>query len=178
MNATPIGRISRISFFTDMTRADAPVIPLGFILEAAWPDQARWLGLIGRTRLTRPELDKINLTTWPDLCAPFALLDSLFEKGWQSAWGEAGYSIQKDWSRSAFSVKTDDYPAVGTLTADTSEEWTATSDVLCTQLNALHVKLGPILIARPIPPRASPAPPITRPIESRTRVGMPEALAA
>lgn len=177
MTSTPVGRISRISFFTDMTRADAPVIPLGFILEAAWPNQARWLGLIGRTRLTPLELDRINLTTWPDLRAPFGLLDSLFEKGWQSAWGEAGYSIQKDWSRSAFNVDTDDH-SIGTLTAETPEAWTATSDVLCTQLNALHVKLGPILIAQPTPLRASSAPPITRPIESRTRVGMPEALAA
>jgi hypothetical protein len=177
MSATPVGRISRISFFTDMTRADAPVIPLGFILEAAWPDQARWLGLIGRTRLTPLELDKINLITWPDLRAPFALLDNLFEKGWQSAWGEAGHSIQKDWSRSAFSVDTDDHP-ITTLTADTPEAWTATSEVLCALLNALHVKLGPALVAKPTPLRAPAAPLITRPIESRTRVGMPEALAA
>ena len=80
----PLGRISRISFFTDMTRADAPVIPLGYMVEAAWPEQARWLGMIGRTRLTPFELEHVSLATWPDLRAPFGMLTTLFDHGWES----------------------------------------------------------------------------------------------
>src|SRR5437667_12259082 len=57
MTIPAIDRIFRMSFFTDMTRADAPVIPLGCMLEAAWPDQARWLGLIGRTPAFYPPYD-------------------------------------------------------------------------------------------------------------------------
>ena len=34
MTKLALGRVSRISFQTDMTRANVPVIPLGFILEA------------------------------------------------------------------------------------------------------------------------------------------------
>jgi len=165
-----------------MTRADAPVIPLGFMLEAAWPDQARWLGLIGRTRLTPLELDAVNTATWPELRAPFDMLDKLFDGGWNSAWGSAANSIQQQWSRSSFSIDNGDFPLTN-MSAETAEAWTGTCDVLCTHLHMLHVQLAPVLIAQPTPlppkPPTAPKPPIvTRPIESRTRVGSPEALAA
>jgi hypothetical protein len=176
MTASPVGRISRISFFTDMTRADAPVIPIGFMLEAAWPEQARWLGLIGRTRLTPLELDRVNSTTWPELHAPFDMLDKLFDHGWAAEWGDAGSSMQKQWSRSSFSIETSEHPLT-TLSAETAEAWTASSNALCAQLNALHLRLAPVLVAKPVPLRPPPAA-ITRPIASRTREGIPEALAA
>jgi hypothetical protein len=177
MTNPTIGRISRISFLTDMTRADASVLPLGFMLEAAWPDQARWLGLIGRTRLTPLELDRVNLTTWPDLRAPFNMLDKLFDQGWQSEWGGAGVTIQKQWSRSAFAIDIDDYP-LKTFSADTAEAWASTCEALCASLNALHVRLAPVLVAPLIPLRAPKAPAVARPIDIRTRAGAPEAMAA
>jgi hypothetical protein len=184
MTDIAVGRISRISFFTDMTRADAPVIPLGFMLEAAWPEKARWLGLVGRTRLTPLELDRINATTWPELQAPFGKLAELFEQGWESPWGEAGTAIQAGWSRSSFSVDTSEHQLSDVCSADTPEAWTSTCDVLCTTLNALRVKLAPTLIAKPVRLRAwqpnKPAPAaVTRPVDFRMRVGAPpEALAA
>jgi hypothetical protein len=177
MTDTAVGHLSRISFFTDMTRAEAPVLPLGFMLEAAWPDQARWLGLIGRTSLTRAELDCVNLTTWPELRAPFDLLDGLFDKGWEAKWGHADEAIRSEWSRSAFAIHTDQHP-LSTLSAETAEAWTSTCDVLCTQLNALRVRLVPSLVARQLEFRRR-APIITRPIDFRMRVGAPpEATAA
>lgn len=172
-----IGRISRIAFFTDMTRAGAPVLPLGFMLEAAWPAQARWLGLIGRTRLTPFELAQVNLTTWPALRMPFGMLDQLFEQGWASEWGQASQSIQKTWSRSALTIMTDEYPLT-TLSAETAEAWASTCDVLCTHLNALHVKLVPALVAEPMQIFQAPPVAVARPIDLRTRTGSPEAIAA
>jgi hypothetical protein len=172
-----IGRISRISFYTDMTRADAPVLPLGYMLEAAWPDKARWLGLIGRTRLTPLELDRVNETTWPELRAPFGMLADLFEAGWAAAWGDAGVAIQNGWSRSSFGIDTTDYPLGDAVSAETAEAWSGTCDVLCTQLNALHVKLAPTLIAKPIklrPAISKAPPPVARPLDIRTRQGAPE----
>jgi hypothetical protein len=78
---TALAHISRISFATDMTKGGSPEIPLGYMLEAAWLDQARWLGLIGRTRLTTQELKRVNLHTWPELEKPFSLLSRLFDQG-------------------------------------------------------------------------------------------------
>ncbi len=183
MTVPALGRLSRISFFTDMTRADAPVIPLGYMLEAAWPDRARWLGLVGRTRLTPLELDRINLTTWPDLHAPFRLLADLFEQGWKSPWGEAGAAVQSGWSRSAFAIDTNEH-SLDTMSAGSAEEWTATCDQLCVQLNELHVRLAPVLVAKPArlltlkPTKPVPAA-VAHPTDLRMRFDAPEeALAA
>jgi hypothetical protein len=186
MTITPLGRITRISFLTDMTRADAPVIPLGYMLEAAWPEKARWLGLVGRMRLTPLELDRVNKTTWPELHNPFATLADLFEKGWDAQWGEAGTVIQNGWSRSAFSVETSEHQIGPALSAESAEAWGGTCNLLCAELNALRVKLAPTLIAQPIrlqpaarktrPPTPEPTPPpIARPIDMRMRDDVPMA---
>lgn len=111
MTTVAVGRISRIEFQTDLTRGNAPLIPLGFLLEAAWIDQARWLGLIGRTTLIRPERDLINFATWPELEKPFVLLERLFDRGWDVDWGEAGSAVQADWCRSALSINVADASA-------------------------------------------------------------------
>ena len=79
MQPTPKASVSRIFFVTDMTTAAAPEIPLGFLVEASWPGDARWLGLIGRTLLTAAELPRINLRTWPEMEKPFGMLDRLFD---------------------------------------------------------------------------------------------------
>ena len=105
----PLGRISRIAFVTDMTRGDAPVIPLGYMVEGAWLDRARWLGLIGRTRLTPLEPNTVDLTSWAQLESPYDLLNSFFDRGWAATWGEAGSIIQQEWLRSALQITIDDY---------------------------------------------------------------------
>jgi hypothetical protein len=146
-----MGRISCISFVTDMTRANAPLIPLGFVLEATWPEQARWLGLIGRTRLTEPELDKINRATWPELQTPFGLLNKMFEQGWDSAWGEAGTILQNSWVRSSIAIDVDEYPLISEFSAETPEKWAGTCDGLGIVLNGFGAKLVPT-IQPPKPP--------------------------
>jgi hypothetical protein len=121
-----------------MTRVDAPVIPLGYMLEAAWPEKARWLGLIGRMQLTPLELDRVNTTTWPELRNPFGMLADLFEKGWVAQWGDAGSAIQGGWSRSAFHIDTHDHQIGDALSAESLEAWAGTCNLLSAELNALR----------------------------------------
>jgi hypothetical protein len=140
-------RISRIFFVTDMTRPQAPEIPLGFMLEAVWPEQARWLGLIGRTRLNSTEIDAINLATWPEMEKPFGLLDKIFDQGWEGAWGEAGIVAQTAWTRSALIIETskhDELPSNAQIDSDTA--WSATTDMLCAQLSLLGERLVPVTV--------------------------------
>jgi hypothetical protein len=172
----PLGRISRIAFVTDMTRGDAPVIPLGFMLEAAWPDKARWLGLISRTRLTPLELDAINLTSWPQLESPYGLLNSFFDKGWAATWGEAGSTIQSEWMRSSMQITIDDNSAtLLTLTPDSSVAWTATCNTMSAHLEALRAHLVPSIKAPVVGLQRlkGPAPVMPQPIASRTQTDIP-----
>lgn len=144
MTESAVSRISRISFRTDMRRMDAPIIPLGFMLEAAWPNEiARWLGLIGRGTLTEAELERVNLTTWPELKNPFEMLDGLFEDGWQSPWGQAGARLEGNWARSAFLIETRDFP-LPALTADT-DGWASSCETLWSNLRSLRSQLAPTL---------------------------------
>ncbi len=84
--------VSRIEFRTNLMRANAPVIRLGFLVECCWED-ARWLGLVYRPALTPNELRESNLLTWPELQAPEALLRTLFDTAWDSAEGEGGAAL-------------------------------------------------------------------------------------
>lgn len=74
----------RVEYRTDASRADSLVIPVGFMLDAYWQDEARWLGLSYRERLTVSELDLVNLETWPELDDIEAFADSLFDRAWAS----------------------------------------------------------------------------------------------
>lgn len=183
MTHPAVGRIASISFITDMTLASPPVIPLAYMLEASWPEQARWLGLIGRTRLTEAELERVNKATWPELQMPFAMLNELFEQGWESAWGEAGMAVQQQWSRSSFSIDVGEYPLMAPLSAETADAWTHTCDSLSGLLNGFKAKLAPTIVPPPVRPmlrRLKPIaakPIVTQPIRTLTQEA-PEALAA
>jgi hypothetical protein len=148
-----MARISRISFCTDMTRASAFEILLGFMLEAVWPDQARWLGLIGRTRLSSVEIKTVNLATWPEFEKPFGLLDRMFDQAWESAWGNAGVAAQQLWTRTSLIVQTDQHNQL-LLEAkiDTDSAWASTVRMLDAQLTHLGEKLIPL------PPHPQPMP--------------------
>jgi len=141
-------RISRISFHTDLTRADAPVIPLAVMIEAIVPENARWLGLIGRPSLTRVELDRVNLDTWPQLEAPFGLMAEMFERAWEAGPGRAGTTLSKHFGASAMSVRTTDNPAISQmLKADTASDWALTRHSLMQSLESFEVELLPCLTA-------------------------------
>lgn len=139
-----MARISRISFGTDMTRPNAPEIPLGFMLEAVWPDEARWLGLIGRTRLSVAESALINIATWPELKKPFSLLDRMFDQGWGAQWGEAGTATAALWARSSMIMDTqqqDELLAQASIESESA--WAAATALLERQLSLLGDQLNP-----------------------------------
>ncbi len=139
-----IGRLSTITFATDMTLQGAPEIPLGFMLEATWPDDARWLGIIGRTKLTTDETLLINFNTWPEMHEPFELLDKLFGYGWDADWGTAGEAAQSSWLMSALRIKTiDASDDLKDLRIMTDAEWSKTIEVLKSKLSAYGEQLKP-----------------------------------
>lgn len=167
MTKLVLGRVSRISFQTDMTRGDAPVISLGFILEAAWDKRARWMGLIGRTRLNDFELTQVNLKTWPDLRTPFTLLDGMFEKGWEGAWGAGGTAIENSWLHSAILVQTEAKALDERFRADTKKYWAETDRLLVSELHALAHKLAPLMPPKPTKIIAIPAVREIKQVENR-----------
>lgn len=141
---TSKARIARISFITDMTKPGALEIPLGYMLEAAWPDRARWLGLIGRTKLTGPEISAVNLLTWPQLERPFSLLDEMFDQGWEGPWGDACSIVQTKWGMSPVMALATNYDEVLTGRAiDSDAAWTSMKTFLCDELSKLGEKLTP-----------------------------------
>jgi hypothetical protein len=145
---SPNARASRISFVTDMTRPDAPELLLGYLLEAVWPEQARWLGLIGRTRLIPSELALINLKTWPELEKPFGLLDRTFDESWEGSWGEAGATAQRLWTRSPLTVRGEQHDELLIeAEIDSDSAWTKTTDMLSSHLTLLGEKLRPLTFA-------------------------------
>jgi hypothetical protein len=81
--------VSRIEYRTNMMRADAEIIPLGYLVEACW-DDARWMGMIYRPSLTVNEKREVNLHTWPELADSRAFLKELFEVAQDADDGEAG----------------------------------------------------------------------------------------
>ena len=169
MSKPSMAYISRISFLTDMTRKGAPEIPLAFMLEGAWVERARWLGLIGRTKLTSSERDAINFATWPGLEKPFVLLERLFDQGWEAQWGKAGAAVQGAWGTSALSVRVEDAShIIAGLAVETDVAWIKTTDMLNARLSTLGEGL------RPLPPTCRPfekrkIPPQPAPTARRTQ---------
>jgi hypothetical protein len=175
-NHPPQARVSRISFITDMTRPGALEIPLGFMLEATWHEQARWLGLIGRTGLTGYETSAVNLFAWAEMACPFDMLSQMFDQGWAAEWGGAGLTAASTWSRSPLIVRiTDHSEMLNDLAIDTNATWAITSGILASRLSLLGHKLTPSK-----PPKRKPIQPAPRlrkhslpayilPRESRTR---------
>jgi hypothetical protein len=74
----------RIEFDTDLTHAGAPILPLGLMIEAAWPSRARGLGMLFRRRLNPLELDRVNGQTWPELGDMETFMRSLFDEAWKA----------------------------------------------------------------------------------------------
>lgn len=148
-----LARQTRIAFTTDMTRA-APVIPLGYMLEGVWDDETRWLGLVGRTKLTPAELQRVNLTTWPDLTEPFEFLSKQFEAGWGARWGDAGSAVEHAWARSALVVEVSDAARLlGDANVDFRADQQAAGQLLIGKLSTFIPMLAPIIAAQVVPLR-------------------------
>lgn len=117
-------------------------IPLGYMVEATWSKQARWLGVVGRTELTAREIAAVNLSAWSELQKPFTLLEEMFDQGWGGPWGRAGLKAQAVWPMSSILVDTiEDNELCRDMTINTKDEWAKTRAALCEKLDRLGEKL-------------------------------------
>jgi hypothetical protein len=159
----------RIEYRSDLSRAQGPVLPIGYVLEARWNDlEARWnsdvcwLGMLFRTRLTPIELGHVDLETWPEMQELEPFMNRLFEEVWDQEGGVdngvlrlgspvvgSKYSMQS----SLQFVSAD--PSVALNDEDAEQSFPA----LYTRLLGLHGSLAPTLSAPvvPLPQRQKPA---------------------
>jgi hypothetical protein len=80
----PAFQISRIVYFTDMTRADAPAIPLGVLAEIS-TGKMHGLALKARTSLFAEERDKVTPLLREAMADPFAYFKKQFDEAWKSS---------------------------------------------------------------------------------------------
>ncbi len=80
----------RIDFRCDLTRADAPSLPLAFMLETHWADGVRWLGMLFRKRLTALELESVDVSTWSELKTLESFMKGLFDEAWNAVPADVG----------------------------------------------------------------------------------------
>lgn len=84
MRIEPSFRVARIVYFTNLTRADARVIPLGTLSEVLLP-HIHGLALKARAGLLPDELALITPLIRDRLANPFAFLRSEFDLAWNEA---------------------------------------------------------------------------------------------
>jgi hypothetical protein len=75
----------RVEFRTNLTRSDAPIVPVAYLLEAHWENHVRWLGMLFRKRLTVSELDLVDTETWPEMGGLEKFMSSLFDEAWTNS---------------------------------------------------------------------------------------------
>jgi hypothetical protein len=86
----PSLRVARVVYFTDVTRADAPIIPLGAFSELVLP-HGHALALKARSSLKEEELAKVAGLIRERLKNPFDMLRQEFDLAWEQA--KPGYAI-------------------------------------------------------------------------------------
>jgi hypothetical protein len=155
MEHTPRKGLWRIEFRTDLTRADATVIPLGFVHEAHFPTSIRWLGLLFRKRLTVSEADRIDLLTWPELrddLEPF--MRSLFDSAWSLARTASDNALGTPTVAAKYSHRSAlHFAPLGEGPPVASRDPVKRCLELCTHLLALRGKLAPVISAPVVPLR-------------------------
>jgi hypothetical protein len=80
----PSLRVARVIYYTDVTKAAAPVIPLGVFSEILLP-QLHGLALKARSSLTLAETGRIGPLLRERLADPFSFLREEFEEAWDRA---------------------------------------------------------------------------------------------
>jgi hypothetical protein len=80
----------RIEYRSDLTRAQGPVLPIGYVLESRWSNNVRWLGMLFRKRLTPIEVDHVDLKTWPEMAGLEPFMTRLFGEVWEQTLGIDG----------------------------------------------------------------------------------------
>jgi len=81
-------RFSTITFYTDMSKANAPVIPLGIMTEILLPS-LHGLGMVARVELSGSELAGLSELPKQILTKPFDYLAIEFNEAWMKAPGGA-----------------------------------------------------------------------------------------
>lgn len=84
MSIDPTFRVARIVYFTNLTRADARVIPLGTLSEVLLP-HIHGLALKARAELQSDELAMVTPLIRDRLANPFTFLRGEFDLAWDEA---------------------------------------------------------------------------------------------
>ena len=146
----------RIEFTTDVARAGAPVVPLGFMLEAHWTGGIRWLGLIFRKKIDPVELSYVDLSTWPELDAPDPFMKRLFDEAWSGAAGEKlGAAKVADSYRNQGALRFADDKGCPALLGDPIDHG---FPMLYAHLIGLRNRLAPTIVTPILPFRSRGAP--------------------
>ncbi|QDF38260.1 hypothetical protein FJN17_12155 [Bradyrhizobium symbiodeficiens] len=140
----------RIDYRADLTRSNSLVVPVGFVLEARWSNDVRWLGMLFRKRLTDFELAAVNVETWPEMQNLEGFLNKVFDDAWAAeeplggdapALGSSAIALNYS-AQSSLQFLADD-PAVK-LDNDDAEQSFAD---LYKRLLSLHDRLTPAALA-------------------------------
>ena len=91
MGVESLFHVARIVYFTNVTRGDARVIPLGSLSEILLP-HVHALALKARASLTGEELATVSPLIRDQLSNPFAFLRAEFDRAWENA--EPGRAIE------------------------------------------------------------------------------------
>ena len=167
MTVSPVAKLSKIEFRTDMTRKSGLIIPLGFLLEVTWENQARWLGMIGRTHLTPIEADLVHGPSKQELENPWKFLADSFDSVCEEPWGTACDHLANRYAWALNFSRPEPTSAADTLTVETDDAWIIAQNHLSGDLLIRGRTLRPAAIAPVIQfPQPIPAPvpvPATRP---------------
>jgi hypothetical protein len=140
----------RIDYRTDLTRSNGLVLPVGFVLEARWSDNVRWLGMLFRKRLTAKELDLVDVETWPEMKGLELFMNEVFNDVWaqEIEIGKGAPALGSNVIASRYSMQSSlqfvgDVPSVQLSGTDAEESFPA----LYTRLLGLHDNLSPVRVA-------------------------------
>jgi hypothetical protein len=79
----PSLRVARAVYFTDLTRRDAPVIPIGAFCEII-TTRGRGLALKARSSLNEQELSMVSALLRDRMANPFSYLATEFDEAWKA----------------------------------------------------------------------------------------------
>ena len=140
----------RIEYHPDLSWSNEYALPIGFMLEAHWSNDVRWLGILFRRRLTALELERVDLETWAELKELEPFMNGLFETAWTEDLGKPGQVpllgssvVAKNYPMHSSLQFAADKPGVKLSPSDPEESFSA----LYTKLLGLHSALTPKLAA-------------------------------
>lgn len=158
----------RVDYRTDLTRASAPVCPIGYFVEARWSDDVRWLGVLFRKRLSPIETAHVNYETWPEMKDLKPFMETLFDRAWDAELptGEQLPTLGSTVLAGAYGMQSSLQFVEDELDLEISSEDPEQSfNALYSRLLGLHDRLTPTMSAPIVqmPKRILPTAPLVRP---------------